>query len=140
MQIKKGDMLCAHHPLIHIDEAAFGPDAKEFKPKRFIGKPQLKKKVRRTMPRYIYKEKAGCSLNGFRCRELFLGMNWYGCALSRLSLVSCLSDRMSSIFCGVSKRIFANGFSFKFYTDIDPFVRKLLSRATTLQIGEGPRV
>lgn len=45
MQIRKGDMLCAHHPLIHIDEAAFGPDAKEFKPRRFIDNAALKKKV-----------------------------------------------------------------------------------------------
>lgn len=44
-KVKKGDMLCAHHPLIHIDEAAFGPDATEFKPRRFIDNAALKKKV-----------------------------------------------------------------------------------------------
>ena len=38
-------MLCCHHPLIHIDEAVFGPDAGEFKPKRFVGNPALKKEV-----------------------------------------------------------------------------------------------
>ena len=38
-------MLCCHHPLIHIDEAVFGPDAAEFKPKRFIGNPGLKDEV-----------------------------------------------------------------------------------------------
>eukprot|EP00752_Nemacystus_decipiens_P008261 g7387.t1 len=44
-QIRKGDMLCAHHPLVHIDEAVFGPDAGEFKPKRFVGNPALKEEV-----------------------------------------------------------------------------------------------
>lgn len=44
-QVRKGDMLCCHHPLIHIDEAVFGPDATEFKPKRFIGNPGLKDEV-----------------------------------------------------------------------------------------------
>lgn len=38
-------MLCCHHPLIHIDEAVFGADATEFKPKRFIGNPGLKDDV-----------------------------------------------------------------------------------------------
>ncbi|CAM9960343.1 unnamed protein product [Scytosiphon promiscuus] len=44
-QIRKGDMLCCHHPLVHIDEAVFGPDAGEFKPKRFLGNEGLKKEV-----------------------------------------------------------------------------------------------
>ncbi|CAM9440562.1 unnamed protein product [Ectocarpus sp. 8 AP-2014] len=44
-QVHKGDMLCCHHPLIHIDEAVFGADATEFKPKRFIGNPGLKDDV-----------------------------------------------------------------------------------------------
>ncbi|CAM9908226.1 unnamed protein product, partial [Hapterophycus canaliculatus] len=44
-QIRKGDMLCCHHPLVHIDQAVFGPDAGEFKPKRFVGNDDLKKEV-----------------------------------------------------------------------------------------------
>ncbi|CAM9689272.1 unnamed protein product [Ascophyllum nodosum] len=44
-QIKKGEMLHCYHPLVQIDPAAFGPDAKEFKPKRFVGNPDLKNKV-----------------------------------------------------------------------------------------------
>lgn len=44
-QINKGDMLHAYHPLIHIDEAAFGPTARQFNPRRFIENPELKKKV-----------------------------------------------------------------------------------------------
>lgn len=45
LQVRKGDMLCCHHPLIHIDEAVFGPDATEFKPKRFVGNAALKDEV-----------------------------------------------------------------------------------------------
>ncbi|CAM9867534.1 unnamed protein product, partial [Laminaria digitata] len=44
-QVRKGDMLCCHHPLVQIDELKFGPDAREFKPKRFVGNPDLKKDV-----------------------------------------------------------------------------------------------
>eukprot|EP00904_Undaria_pinnatifida_P000524 jgi/Undpi1/10472/HiC_scaffold_29.g12922.m1 len=44
-QIRKGDMLCCHHPLVQIDEIKFGSDAKEFNPKRFVGNPDLKKDV-----------------------------------------------------------------------------------------------
>lgn len=40
-------MLCCHHPLVHIDEAVFGPDAGEFKPKRFLGNDDLKNEVTR---------------------------------------------------------------------------------------------
>ena len=45
VQIRKGDMLCCHHPLVQIDEIKFGSDAKEFNPKRFVGNPDLKKDV-----------------------------------------------------------------------------------------------
>lgn len=38
-------MLCCHQPLVQIDEAVFGADAKEFKPKRFMENPGLKKEV-----------------------------------------------------------------------------------------------
>ncbi|CAN0010049.1 unnamed protein product [Sphacelaria rigidula] len=38
-------MLCCHQDLAQIDPAAFGPDAREFKPKRFLGNPGLKKQV-----------------------------------------------------------------------------------------------
>lgn len=45
LQIRKGDMLFCHQDLAQIDTAAFGADAREFKPKRFVGNPDLKKKV-----------------------------------------------------------------------------------------------
>lgn len=44
-QIREGDMLLAHHPLIQIDEAAFGSTAREFNPRRFVQNPKLKEKV-----------------------------------------------------------------------------------------------
>ncbi|CAN0556720.1 unnamed protein product, partial [Laminaria digitata] len=42
-------MLCCHQPLVQIDELKFGPDAREFKPKRFVGNPDLKKDVSKFM-------------------------------------------------------------------------------------------
>lgn len=44
-QIRKGDMVYCHQPLVQMDEAVFGPDAADFKPKRFVGNPGLKEKV-----------------------------------------------------------------------------------------------
>ncbi|CAM9605170.1 unnamed protein product, partial [Hapterophycus canaliculatus] len=44
-QVRKGDMLCCEQALGHMDPAVFGPDAREFNPKRFLGNPDLKKKV-----------------------------------------------------------------------------------------------
>lgn len=38
-------MLSCYHPLVHIDTTVFGADAGEFKPKRFVGNPGLKKEV-----------------------------------------------------------------------------------------------
>ena len=38
-------MLYCHQPLVQIDEAKFGPDAKEFNPRRFVGNQGLKKDV-----------------------------------------------------------------------------------------------
>ncbi|CAM9321677.1 unnamed protein product [Scytosiphon promiscuus] len=44
-QVRKGDMLCCEQALGHMDPAVFGPDARQFNPKRFVGNPDLKKKV-----------------------------------------------------------------------------------------------
>lgn len=44
-QVKKGDLLCCEQALGQMDPAIFGPDAREFNPKRFLGNPALKKKV-----------------------------------------------------------------------------------------------
>ncbi|CAN0296296.1 unnamed protein product [Ascophyllum nodosum] len=44
-QVKEGDKLLCHQDLVQIDPAKFGPDAREFKPKRFVDNPQLKKNV-----------------------------------------------------------------------------------------------
>ncbi|CAN0371091.1 unnamed protein product [Ascophyllum nodosum] len=44
-QVKKGDKLICHQDLVQIDPAKFGPDAREFKPKRFLENPELKKDV-----------------------------------------------------------------------------------------------
>ncbi|CAM9321604.1 unnamed protein product, partial [Scytosiphon promiscuus] len=44
-QVRKGDMLCCEQALGHMDPAVFGPDARQFNPKRFVGSPDLKKKV-----------------------------------------------------------------------------------------------
>lgn len=44
-QMRKGDMLYCHQPLVQIDETKFGTDAREFNPKRFVGNPDLKKDV-----------------------------------------------------------------------------------------------
>ena len=38
-------MLYCHQPLVQIDELKFGPDAREFKPKRFLENPSLKEDV-----------------------------------------------------------------------------------------------
>ncbi|CAM9542239.1 unnamed protein product [Ascophyllum nodosum] len=44
-QVKKGDKVICHQDLVQIDPAKFGPDAREFKPKRFLENPELKKDV-----------------------------------------------------------------------------------------------
>lgn len=46
LQIKKGEMLSCETVLCQMDPAVFGPDAREFNPRRFVDNPELKKKVR----------------------------------------------------------------------------------------------
>lgn len=38
-------MLCCEQVLCQMDPSVFGPDAREFNPKRFYNNPELKKKV-----------------------------------------------------------------------------------------------
>lgn len=38
-------MLCCNQDMIQIDPVVFGPDAREFRPSRFIDNPELKKEV-----------------------------------------------------------------------------------------------
>lgn len=45
MQVRKGDKLCCQQDLVQIDTAKFGPDAREFNPRRFLENPELKKDV-----------------------------------------------------------------------------------------------
>ncbi|CAM9251030.1 unnamed protein product [Ectocarpus fasciculatus] len=44
-KVKKGDMLMCEQALGQMDPSVFGPDAREFDPERFVGNPELKKKV-----------------------------------------------------------------------------------------------
>ncbi|CAN0173723.1 unnamed protein product [Ascophyllum nodosum] len=44
-QVREGDILICHQDLVQIDHTKFGPDAREFKPKRFVENPELKKNV-----------------------------------------------------------------------------------------------
>eukprot|EP00903_Cladosiphon_okamuranus_P007709 g7471.t1 len=44
-QVRKGDMLSCETVLCTMDPAVFGPDAREFNPRRFVDHPELKNKV-----------------------------------------------------------------------------------------------
>lgn len=47
IQIKKGQYISCEQVLCQMDPAVFGPDAREFNPRRFVDNPELKKKVRK---------------------------------------------------------------------------------------------
>lgn len=47
MQIKKGEYISCEQVLCQMDPTVFGPDAREFNPRRFVDNPELKKKVRK---------------------------------------------------------------------------------------------
>ncbi|CAN0598377.1 unnamed protein product, partial [Laminaria digitata] len=44
-QIRKGDNLICHQTLAQLDEIKFGPTARQFDPRRFVGNSELKKDV-----------------------------------------------------------------------------------------------